>query len=210
MSGRARRRGLFIALEGIDGAGTTTQGRRLVAALRRRGQAALFTREPSDGVVGRHIRRCLRQKPGPSPERLALLFAADRLDHVETVIAPALAAGQIVVSDRYVLSSLAYQGVEGDAGWIALLNARAPAPDLTVLLDVSTAEATRRRQRRGGHADRYEVTPFQRRVAARYRELVRLPAAGDVLVIDGAATVEAIARALLTEVEPLLGPRRRS
>ncbi|MFH1807340.1 MAG: dTMP kinase [Pseudomonadota bacterium] len=209
MSARARPRGRFIVLEGIDGAGTTTQARRLVRALRRRGHEAIVTREPSNGVVGRHIRRCLRQTPGPSAERLASLFAADRLDHVETEILPALARGAMVVSDRYVLSSLAYQGVEGDAAWIETLNNKAPPPDLTLLLDVSSTEAARRRQRRGGIKDRYEVTPFQRRVAARYRELAQVRQVDNVVVLDGSAPVAAIARAILAEVEAMLPARRR-
>ncbi len=204
--GRRGRRGLFVVLEGIDGAGTTTQGRRLSAALRRRGHQVLFTREPSRGVIGRHIRRCLAAEPGPSAERLALLFAADRLEHHENEIAPALEAGAVVVCDRYVLSSLAYQGVEGDATWVAELNSRAPQADLTLLLDVSAAVAGRRRHARGEAADRYEVTRFQRQVARRYRELFEQCADPSVGVLDGQGDPAAIARAVLAEVLALLPP----
>lgn len=203
----AASKGLFIVLEGIDGAGTTTQGRRLVRRLRRRGLRATFTSEPSTGVVGRYIRRCLRARPGPSPERLALLFAADRLDHLERVIRPALRGGAVVVCDRYVLSSLAYQGVEGDAAWVRTLNARAPAPDLTVLLDVSPRVAARRRGSRGTSPDRYEVDAFQREVAARYRRLTHARGVGRVACLDGHAEPARIA----LEIDALLArllPRR--
>jgi len=199
-----QRRGRLIVLEGIDGAGTTTQGKRLVRRLRHRGWQSHFTWEPSRGPVGRYIRACLKQTPGPSPERLALLFAADRIDHYETEIAPLLAAGAIVVSDRYVLSSLAYQGVEGDAAWVAQLNGRAPRADLTILIDVPTGEAARRRRRRGNRPDRYERGSFLDGVAQRYRQLARQRGAGPVAVLSGVGDPRAIAAAIDSLLAPLL------
>jgi len=191
-----QQRGLLIVLEGIDGAGTTTQGRRLVRRLRQRGWRTHFTWEPSRGPIGRYIRACLAQTPGPSPERLALLFAADRVDHYETEIAPLLDAGAIVVSDRYLLSSLAYQGVEGDARWVAQLNRRAPRADLTILVDVPTSEAARRRRWRGTHPDRYERDAFLDGVAGRYRLLAKQRGAGPMAVINGVGDPRAIAIAI--------------
>jgi len=199
----AARGGFLLVLEGIDGAGTTTQGRRLARRLRRRGGRALFTSEPSGGVVGRHIRRCLAESPGPSPDRLALLFAADRLDHFETVIAPALGDDTVVICDRYVLSSLAYQGAEGDAAWVRSLNGRAPGADLTILLDVAPAVAARRRGQRGGEPDRYERTRFQQAVAAQYRKLARGRNLGQIAVLPGGGTPREIA----TTIDGLLLPR---
>ncbi|MBN2361371.1 MAG: dTMP kinase [Deltaproteobacteria bacterium] len=205
-----RARGLLIVLEGIDGAGTTTQGRRLVRRLRRRGWRAHFTCEPSRGPVGRYIRACLAQTPGPSSELLALLFAADRIDHYESEIAPLLEAGAVVVSDRYLLSSLAYQGVEGDARWVAQLNDRAPRADLTILVDVPAAVAARRRSGRGGHPDRYERGAFLDGVARRYRELARRRTAGAVAVVSGVGDQRAIATAIDRVIAPRLrgAPRR--
>lgn len=198
--------GLFMAIEGTDGAGTSTQAKRLVRALKRQGRAAIFTYEPSPLRVGRYIRDGLREQPGPSPECLALMFAADRLDHYERTIAPALAAGAVVVSDRYVLSSLAYQGVEADADWVALINSRAPAPDLTIFLHIDEAEAARRRQKRGKAADRFEVSPTQRRVAERYRSLIQDLPQERLLSLSGQRPIAALHREILATVQQRLRP----
>lgn len=204
MSGKKpKKRGLFLVLEGIDGAGTTTQGKRLRARLSRRGYRVQFTYQPSGGVVGRHIRRCLGQASGPSADRLALLFAADRLDHYETVIRPTVESGGIVICDRYMLSSLAYQGAEGDIRWVSQLNSRAPLPDLTIFLDVSAQLAAKRRQQRGQQADRYEVTSFQKKVVKLYRQLVQDQSFGPIEVIDGRATAADISKTVFEVVGPL-------
>jgi dTMP kinase len=173
--------GRFIVLEGIDGSGTTTQARRLAEELTRRGERVCLTCEPSTGPVGVFIRKALRRElvdPDGAPRSppwssMALLFAADRLEHVDRVVLPALAAGQTVVSDRYVLSSLAYQSVtspEGEASlpFIAAINARARRPDLTLVFDVDEAVAAERRALRGGPPELYEVRDIQRRLAALY------------------------------------------
>src|SRR5215472_4321878 len=119
MSGESRSAGAgrFVVIEGIDGAGTTTQVGRLVDRLRKSEIDARGTREPSDGPVGTLIRQVLAGRvvvPGgraPGWATMALLFAADRVDHVEAEIEPALAKGSVIVSDRYDASSLAYQSV---------------------------------------------------------------------------------------------------
>src|SRR5258705_309057 len=100
---------MFIVLEGLDGAGTTTQTERLAAALRARGQTVLATAEPTDGPVGRLLRRFLSGELEIEETAQALLFAADRLHHLQNQIEPTLAGGAIVISDRYYLSNLAYQ-----------------------------------------------------------------------------------------------------
>ena len=147
-------RGRFIVIEGIDGAGTTTQARRLGERLREAGRKVHVTAEPSGGAIGALVRQVLsgrlrgRAPDGPfDAEALALLFAADRLDHARAEIEPALQAGIDVVSDRYTLSSLAYQSLTtGDARWVDQVNARAPAPDVTILLRVVPAVAFARRR----------------------------------------------------------------
>src|SRR5688572_4731702 len=99
-------RGRFIALEGLDGSGTTTQAARLADALGARGRTVVRTQEPSHGPIGRLVREALRSLDAPlDPDALALLFAADRRDHVASEIEPALARGHDVVCDRYVMSS---------------------------------------------------------------------------------------------------------
>jgi len=197
--------GRFIVFEGSDGAGTTTQSRAAVQALTELGRAALYTREPSDGPVGAFIRSILRGQVGErvSERTLAALFAADRRDHLDRVIEPALRRGVDVISDRYVLSSLAYQGVmTGEPEWVEAINAGVRGPDLTVLLDVPTDVAARRRSQREGPTERYEVDATQQEVAVVYRRLAREAGA---LVLDGTrdrAEVTADVLAALAEVGP--------
>src|ERR1700679_2678510 len=138
-----RSKGRFVVLEGIDGAGTTTHVARLAARLRTMGVAVRATREPSDGPVGTLVRQVLTGRlvvPGgraPGWATMALLFAADRMDHVESEIEPFLARGGTIISDRYDASSLAYQSVMSGSGgnaaieWIRSINRYAMRPDLT-------------------------------------------------------------------------------
>jgi dTMP kinase len=208
---RPLRRGVFIVLEGLDGAGTTTQLERLASALRADGHRVLTTCEPSPGPVGALIRQALKDRAvrtGGAPiahETLALLFAADRLDHVQSEILPALAKGIHVICDRYMLSSLAYQGSQVPMDWVASLNEHAPAPDVTLFLDVGLATAARRRAARGGQAELYEVDSHQRRVAAQYRKAFALRKGRErIAVIDGSRTPEAITREALEVLRPYL------
>jgi dTMP kinase len=209
------RRGRFVVVEGLDGAGTTTQARLLGERLRAAGRAVHVTAEPSGGPVGALVRQVLQQRitggPGGGfdPHALALLFAADRLDHVAAEVAPRLAAGCDVVSDRYTLSSLAYQGLTtGDLAWVEAINRRAPAPDLIVFLRVRPGLALGRRRAAGTPPELYEVDAFQRRVARAYeRSLALLRRRGQrVEGLDGEAPVERVAEAVAGLVERL---RRR-
>jgi len=197
-----RRRGRFVVIEGLDGAGTTTQARLLGERLRAAGRAVHVTAEPSGGPVGGLVRQVLQQRvnggrgAGFDAHALALLFAADRLDHVAAEVAPRLAEGCDVVSDRYTLSSLAYQGLTtGDLAWVEAINRQAPAPDLTVFLRVRPGLALGRRQAAGTAPELYEVAAFQRKVARAYqRALELLRRAGQrVEVLDGEASVAAVA-----------------
>ena len=199
---------LFIALEGIDGSGTTTQLDRLVAHLRGRNRSAHPTREPSVGPVGRLLRQILvgdHRLPDGTPAdglAVALLFAADRRDHLRREIDPALAAGQDVVCDRYLLSSLAYQADEADGPWVAALARDLREPDLTLLLDLPVSVAAARRQAAGRIDERYDADAVQERVAARYRALV----AGNprAVVIDASASLDEVTRAVTAAVDQLL------
>src|SRR3954465_4838066 len=164
----------LIVLEGLDGAGPTTQARRLVDPLRATGRPAHLTREPSDGPIGRLIREMLTGDHAIPGQRIAqatfgLMFAADRLDHIQREVDPALAAGTIVVSDRWYHSSLAYQGSEEERTWIAVLNRAARGPDLTFFLEVPAEVAAARRDAAGRPAELYDDARVQRRVAAGYR-----------------------------------------
>ena len=203
--------GRFVVLEGIDGSGTTTQAARLAASLRAAGHAVVSTREPSDGPLGVVLRQALtRRLVGLSDQALALLFAADRLDHLASVVEPALAEGKVVVSDRYVLSSLAYQGMRLPLSWVETLNTAARPADLTLYLEVDPRTAARRRQGRGGAAELFDADEVQRAVARAYGRVVRKHArAQRVVRVDGRAAPDEVAREILSRVRTVLPRRRR-
>jgi dTMP kinase len=217
----SRVKGRFIVLEGLDGAGTTTQSRLLGEALRSAGRRAHVTAEPSGGPVGSLLRQVLQRRvnggagDGFDADALALLFAADRLDHLSAEVLPRLAAGEDVVSDRYTLSSLAYQSLTtGDPAWVEEINGRARAPDLTIFLRVRPGLALGRRRGAGTTPELYEVDAFQRRVARSYeRALAALRRRGQrIEVLDGEQPVEVVAAAvarLAAALRPRAPGRRR-
>lgn len=206
------RRGSFIVLEGLDGAGTTTQGKELVRRLEERGERAHFTAEPSSGPIGSQIRMMLAGRlkgyRGADWDRrsLALLFAADRLDHLACDIEPKLAAGIHVVCDRYVLSSLAYQSLDNPVEWVAEINRYARAPDRTFFLRVSAETALGRRQAAvSGAVDLFETLPLQKRIEDHYeRDLATFGAAQRVIAIDGTQSIDEVGAELWGHVEALL------
>lgn len=207
---------MFIVLEGIDGSGTTTQLGRLARTLDARGQRTCSTREPSAGPVGRLLRQALTGTLGDErgPMQLdfctmALLFAADRMDHLRREIEPALERDEIVLCDRYDLSSLIYQSETSPdpaayLPWLVSLNARALRPDLTIVLAVDPGVALERRRARGGAAELFEVPELQVRLAARYAEAARFLPTDRLAVLDGNGTLDDVERAILAEVLPLL------
>ncbi len=198
-------RGRFIAIEGIDGSGTTSQTRLLGEWLRRRGFSVLETREPTPGPVGALARKHLGITDVPlDPASLALLFAADRIDHIRREIGPAVAAGVVVLSDRYLLSSLAYQALDCDEAWVREINRYAPVPDLTLLLDVpaeiAAARVAQRAQQVGTVTERFDAVALQQRIAANYRRLAEQSDLGLVVVIDGNREVGTVTAALCAAV----------
>lgn len=207
MSARA---GRFIVLEGIDGSGTTTQAARLAESLRAEGRRVVSTREPSAGPVGVVLRQALtRRLVGLSDRVLALLFAADRLDHLASVVEPALAEGAVVISDRYLLSSLAYQGTRVGLAWVESLNAAARPADLTLFLEVDAGTAAQRRQVRGGAVELFDADEVQRAVGRAYGRVVRRHARTQrVMRVDGRGTPDEVAREILARTRTVL-PRRR-
>jgi dTMP kinase len=198
------KRGRFVVIEGIDGAGTTTQVARLAERLRASRQPVRETCEPSDGPVGTLVRQVLTGRivaPGgraPGWATMALLFAADRMDHVESEIEPFVASGGTVISDRYDASSLAYQSVMSGSGgpaaveWIRSINRYAMRPDLIVVLDVAADLAAARRESRGEAAQLYEQNEVQRALAAFYRELPRHMPNDRVVLVEAGGSIEAV------------------
>lgn len=204
--------GLFVVLEGIDGAGTTTQCERLARALRAENYHVVTTRQPSDGPIGTLIRQALTGRfvlPGDAgplnPQTLALLFAADRVDHLEAQILPALERGDIVICDRYVLSSLAYQGLSLPSEWVQGINAFASTPDLTIFLEVDATVAAQRRAARGGNPELFESDDQQARIAKEYETAIKSRGKGEKIVrIDGGQTPEAITEEALRALRPII------
>lgn len=199
--------GRLIVLEGLDGAGTTTQVRRLVEHLDAHGTPAHGTREPSDGPVGRLIREMLtggHSIPGQklSQGTFGLLFAADRLDHLQREVDPKLATGITVVSDRWYHSSLAYQGTGADRDWIAMLNARARRPDLTLFLQVRPEVAAQRRAAAGRTQELFEDLRMQQEVDAGYHATIaELRAQGErIELLDGEQTEDQVFAAILRAI----------
>ena len=195
---------MFVVIEGLDGAGTTTQTALLADALRRKGHAVHETREPSDGPIGVLIRQALKQRVVTragtrlDPAAIALLFAADRVDHLRDEVDPALESGSIVLTDRYVHSSVAYQGSECDVDWVLSINSRAAAADLVVFVDVPVDECLRRIDARG-ERDLFEKRGFLEQVAARYETAFERRAA-PLARVDGTQSIESVHAAVLQSV----------
>jgi dTMP kinase len=160
--------GLFIVLEGIDGTGKSTQTRRLAEWFTRHGREVVTSREPTDGPWGRKLRESAATGRLPATEELEL-FLRDRQQHVEELIRPALAAGKVVILDRYYFSTMAYQGARGfDPAEIRRRNeAFAPRPDLLLLLDLDVDTALSRIGTRGDTANAFE----QHAALSRCREI---------------------------------------
>jgi dTMP kinase len=200
--------GRFIVIEGIEGCGGSTQAAILVEKLRHYQQrSVLSTQEPSVGPVGALLLEVLKQRmihPGTGEPHtfgwaaMALLFAADRVDHVDTMVRPALKKGTWVVSDRYELSSLIFQSMTcpkkdfDSVEWIRMVNARAVRPHLTVILKVSVETAAKRRSTRGGVPELYGENHLQKHLAFAYSRPDVFVPYDNVVIVDGEGTPEQV------------------
>lgn len=176
-----KKRGIFICIEGLDGSGKTTHAHRLVRHLQEKGFDAVYTTEPSRGELGKFIRGTILEAKKRVPIVVeAFLFAVDRVEHFEKEVKPALKEGKIVVSDRCVYSSLAYQGAAGlDLEWIKKINRFALPPDLALYIDVPPEVVVKRIRRKKSVMERLET---QRRVKEVYMKFVDN---GKLVPIDG-------------------------
>ena len=203
--------GRLIAIEGLDGAGTTTQVRMLHARLSRT-HGVHVTYEPSEGPVGLLIRAALEHRVRVDDATLAALFAADRMDHLYHTtgrggMAAHLARGEHVLTDRYHLSSLAYQGMALDWGWIWDMHARCIRPDLTLFVDVPVMVCLERIAKgRGEHFDLFENQAALTRARESYLSSIeRLRELGETIaVVDGDAAPDEVHARIWAHVEPLV------
>jgi dTMP kinase len=204
--------GLFISLEGIDGVGKSTQSDLLEEFLRSAGREVVRTFEPGGTELGQEIRHLLLHRKGDvAPRAEALLYAADRAHHIATKVRPALERGEVVITDRYLDSSVAYQGVgralkSEDVRAISMFAVEGLLPDLTILLDLDASAAAERRNTTGEAPDRLEREKIEFFEAVRQAFLDMAAAEPNRwLVIDARQSVEAMQEQIRSRVSQLLG-----
>jgi dTMP kinase len=204
--------GLFISFEGIDGVGKSTQIDLLIKHLDELGRANIRTLEPGGTDLGVEIRHLLLHRKGEvAPRAEALLYAADRAHHVATKIRPALERGEVVITDRYLDSSVAYQGAgralkAEDVRAISMFAVEGLLPDLTILLDLEASAAAERRNKTGEAPDRLEREKIEFFEAVRQAFLDMAAAEPNRwLVIDARQSVEAMQEQIRARVSKLLG-----
>lgn len=203
--------GLFITLEGGDGVGKSTQASLLESWLQSRGQSVVRTREPGGTDLGGEIRTMVLHRRGHiAPRAEALLYAADRAHHVATVVRPALERGAVVLQDRYLDSSVAYQGAgrvlkPDEIRGLSLWAAEGLLPDLTILLDLDETASRRRLDRSRTEYDRLEAekSDFHARVRRGFLDLAAAEPER-FLVVDASQTIDDIARLIQRRVEGIL------
>lgn len=201
--------GNFCVFEGIDGTGTTTQIRELERRCREAAIPSWFTCEPTGNEIGRLIRKVLSGDIQVKPDTMTRLFAADRGEHLwgSGGISEHLKAGEIVVSDRYFFSSIAYQGAAGDSELPMKANADFPLPELLFFFDLDSDSAMNRVEVRGGKLEIYEKREFQKRVRDRYHEILPLFASREtqmrIVYIEASLPIEEISEIIWSEIQKL-------
>ena len=204
-------RGMFITFEGGDGVGKTTQSAALQQHLIGLGHQVLLTREPGGTDVGKQIRKILlHSKAHIDPKAEALLFAADRAHHINTLVIPALERGVLVVQDRYIDSTIAYQGAgrtldTNELLGISLWAANGLLPNLTILLDLDPHAAAARVASEGKEFDRLEAEADEFRIRLRdgYLDCARKEP-GRFLIVDASLPVDTITRVVIGAVDERL------
>ena len=209
--------GKFIVLEGLDGCGTTTQTALLKDWFSREGVVfgkCAATYEPTPGPVGGVIRLALNRRLDLDSRTMALLFAADRTDHIfkaddgcqEPGVLHLLSQGVHVVSDRYLLSSLAYQSLDLPMEWVLMINSRAITPDLTIFIDLDPQVSQDRLRQGRSHEDLFEDAGTQTKVRALYEEaIILLSGRGHAISrVDGNRTAGAVHQDIVSKILPLL------
>jgi dTMP kinase len=198
-----RAQGVLICIEGIDGCGKTTHARKLVPSIEKMGFNVIYTTEPTEGLYGKIIKkRILETDEGIPDAVVALLFAADRIDHLEKEVRPLLGKGVVVICDRYLHSSIAYQGAAGlDVEWVREINKFAVAPDLALYIDVAPEIGLKRIA--GGRRLKSSMESLQnlKNVRKIYHKLVE---ANELVLINGTDSIKAVSERILKVVRAYL------
>ena len=183
--------GKFIAFEGLDGAGSTTQAEKLTRYLKERGEKVHLTKEPTNNLIGGMIRGQLTKEWRTGPECLQLLFTADRAHHMEKEVIPLLKQGITVITDRYFFSSVAFGSLGiADREWLQKINDRFILPDITFMLNVSPRICLQRINESRFHLELFEEEENMEKIWRTYETLAQ--EFKDVYVINGENTVEEV------------------
>ncbi len=188
---------MFIVFEGIDGSGTTTQAKLLFNTLQKKRIDSVLTAEPTDGPIGSYIRTVLSGKEKISSRALQLLFFADREDHLQKKILPALKKGKIVLSDRYFLSTLAYASLSNDDEFFFQIAQFFPNPDITIFLDTPTKVALKRIDKRGEKKELFEKKELLNKITLGYQKYIQTIPEEKRLIIDGTQSIDDVAQSIL-------------
>jgi len=188
----------FIVFEGLDGSGLSTQSFELKKWLEKKGYEVYLTKEPTDGLIGSLIRGVLRKELKVDAKTLALLFAADRMLHINNTILPLLNEGVIIISDRYRLSSYAFQSLEVDIDWLKRINEKSITPDLTFIIDTPPLICVRRIQKQRFHIELYEEIEKLEKIQEFYHELAK--GESNTFLIDGNNPVKNVSAEIFKKV----------
>ncbi len=190
----------FIVFEGLDGAGTTTQAKRLKENIEKLGRSVYLTHEPTDNPIGRLVRQVLQHKVRTTPRALALLYSADRDDHLynaEYGIIDKIRNGEIVISDRYFYSSLTYQKAGGvDQAFLEDINAF-PSPEAVIFLDTPVEECLRRIEKRGEEKELFDEMEYLSKVRSGYIEIFSKMKETELLTLDGRLNPDVLEQRIL-------------
>jgi len=202
------KKGLFLVVEGMDGSGKTTQANLLFDYLKNKGYDVILTFEPTDEKIGKLLTEFYLKKVD-MPVADALLFGADREEHLKTIVLPALEQGKIIISDRYYHSTFAYQTTQGlDLGWLIEINKFFIKPDLTIIVDSSPEKCIERiekdSKRKIEARVKFEKLEFLKKLRNNYLKLLSVLKDEKIIVVNGDRSKEEIHQEIIKEVSKLL------
>lgn len=195
--------GMFIAVEGLDGSGTSTQADLLAKNLNKIKRQTFLTKEPTNNLIGGLIRGTLTKDWQASPECLQLLFAADRAHHLDRLIIPALKSGKTIITDRYIFSTIAFGSIECDKTWLEEINRKFLLPDITFFVDVPANICIKRIKNTRNQFELFEREKVLEQVRKNYLLLAKNKKY-NIIVINGENDIEKIGQELFDKVKMLL------